>query len=231
MSESLAESFVELADTLVDDFDLMEFLYRVTVTCSAVLGVAAAGVLLSDQRGALRVAAASSERSLELLQRQTGEGPSPECFRTGRPTVVADLAVAADHWPRFVTLARGSGFASVYALPMRLRTELIGVLTLFGTRPAALDPGTVQLGQALADMATIGLLQTRTIPHRETLVEQLQTAINSRIVIEQAKGVLAERHRLDMDGSFALLRDTARRHNRRLSELARAVVDGSAAVI
>jgi transcriptional regulator with GAF, ATPase, and Fis domain len=230
MSERLvAEAFVELADTLVDDFDVVDFLHQVTVRCAQVLGVSAAGVLLTDQRGALRVVAASTEqtRLLEVLQLQTDEGPCPECFHTGQPITVADLSTATSRWPRFAAEARQIGFASVHALPMRLRTDVIGTLNLFGTQPGTLDEDTIRLGQALADVATIGLIQARAIQHRETLAEQLQTALNSRIVIEQAKGVIAERRRLDMDQSFTLLRGTARTSNRRLSDLARAVVDGS----
>lgn len=225
----VAEAFVELADTLVDDFDVVDFLHQVTVRCAQVLGVSAAGVLLADQRGALRVVAASTEqtRLLELLQLQTDEGPCPECFHTGRPVAVADLSAAASRWPRFAAEAHQIGFSSVHALPMRLRTDVIGTLNLFGTEPGALDEDTIRLGQALADVATIGLLQARAIRHRETLAEQLQTALNSRIVIEQAKGVIAERRQLDMDQSFTLLRSSARTNNRQLSELARAVVDGS----
>jgi transcriptional regulator with GAF, ATPase, and Fis domain len=230
MSErQLAEAFVELADTLVDDFDVMDFLHQVTVRCAQLLGVSAAGVLLTDQRGTLRVVAASTEqtRLLELLQLQTDQGPCPECFHTGQPIAVADLTTATDRWPRFVAEARQMGFASVHALPMRLRTDVIGALNLFDTQPGALDQDTIRLGQALADVATIGLLQARAIRHRETLAEQLQTALNSRVLIEQAKGVISERRHLDMDQSFSLLRGTARTSNRRLSELARAVVDGS----
>jgi transcriptional regulator with GAF, ATPase, and Fis domain len=232
MSErQLAEAFVALADTLVDDFDVVDFLHELTVRCAQVLGVSAAGVLLADQRGALRVVAASTEqtRLLELLQSQTDQGPCPECFHTGRPIAVADLSTptAARRWPRFVAEARTVGFASVHALPMRLRTDIIGALNLFGTQPGALDEATLRLAQALADVATIGLLQARAIRQRDTLAEQLQTALNSRVVIEQAKGVIAERRHVDMDQSFTLLRSTARTSNRRLSELARAVVDGS----
>jgi transcriptional regulator with GAF, ATPase, and Fis domain len=233
MSEQqLAEAFVELADTLVDDFDVVDFLHQVSVRCAQVLGVSAAGVLLTDQRGALRVVAASTEKSrlLELLQSQTDQGPCPECFHTGRPVAVADLSAATGRWPGFVAEARQSGFASVHALPMRLRTDVIGALSLFGTRSGALAGDTIRLGQALADVATIGLLQARAIRNRETLAEQLQAALNSRIVIEQAKGVIAERRHLDMDQSFTLLRGIARTSNRRLSELARAVVDGSEAI-
>jgi transcriptional regulator with GAF, ATPase, and Fis domain len=225
----LAEAFVEIADTLVDDFDVIEFLHQLTVRCAQVLGVSAAGVLLADQRGALRVVAASTEqtRLLELLQLQTDQGPCPECFHTGRPVAVADLTTATERWPRFVTAARQVGFASVHAVPMRLRTDVIGALNLFDAQPGALDEDTLRLAQALADVATIGLLQARAIRHREILAEQLQTALNSRVVIEQAKGVIAERRHVDMDQSFTLLRSTARTNNRRLSDLARAVVDGS----
>src|SRR5690348_12068237 len=225
----VAEAFVELADTLVDDFDLIDFLYRLTVRCVDLLDVSAAGLLLADQRGALQVFAASTERTrlLELLQLQTDQGPCPECFHTGQAVAVPDLAVAMDRWPAFVAEARQIGFASVYAAPMRLRSEVIGALTPFDTRPGRLPDETIKLGQALADVATIGLLQARAITRRDTLTEQLQTALNSRVLIEQAKGVLAERRQLDMADAFTLLRDGARSHNRRLSELAQAIVDGT----
>jgi transcriptional regulator with GAF, ATPase, and Fis domain len=225
----VAEAFVELADTLVDDFDLMDFLHRVTVRSAEVLGVSAAGLLLTDQRGALRVVAASTEqtRLLELLQVQTDEGPCPECFHTGRAVAVPDLSAAGARWPRFVAEARRSGFGCAHALPMRLRSDIIGALNLFHTQTGALPSRTLHLGQALADVATIALLQSRAIDHRDTLAEQLQTALNSRIIVEQAKGVIAERRQLDVDSSFTLLRNAARRSNRRLSDLARAIVDGT----
>jgi transcriptional regulator with GAF, ATPase, and Fis domain len=225
----VAEAFVALADTLVDDFDVVEFLHQVTARCAKVLGVSAAGVLLTDQRGALQVLAASTEQSrlLELLQLQTNEGPCPECFQTGRAIAVADLAAAGQRWPRFTAEAREVGFSSVHALPMRLRTDVIGALSLFGTDPGSLDEDTIRLAQALADVATIGILQARAIRRRETLAEQLQTALNSRIVIEQAKGVISERRQLDMDESFVLLRSTARSRNRGLSDLARSIVNGT----
>jgi len=228
----LAEAFVEMADTLVDDFDLLDFLHRVTVRCAEVLSVSAAGIMLTDQRGALRVIAASTERTrlLELLQMQTNEGPCPECFHTGQPVAIADLNAARDRWPLFVGQADQAGFAATHALPMRLRTDIIGALNLFHTERGALPAHTIRLGQGLADVATIALLQARTISHRETLAEQLQTALNSRVVIEQAKGVIAERHQLDMNQAFTLLRSAARDRNRRLSELARTVVDGGETV-
>ncbi|GGR64635.1 transcriptional regulator [Micromonospora fulviviridis] len=225
----LADVFVEMADTLVDDFDVIEFLHVLTERCVELLGVSAAGLLLTDQRDALQVVAASSERTrlLELFQLQTDQGPCLDCFHTGQPVSVADLTLAAARWPRFTAAAAEVGFAAVHALPMRLRSEVIGALNLFDVRPGPLDEGRLRIGQALADVATIGLLQQRAIHRRDILTEQLQTALNSRVLIEQAKGVLAERLQVDIAQAFALLRDGARSRNRRLSELSQAIVDGS----
>ncbi|MFF4879446.1 GAF and ANTAR domain-containing protein [Micromonospora sp. NPDC000668] len=229
MGESqLSDVFVEMADTLVDDFDVLEFLHVLTERCVELLGISAAGLLLTDQQGTLQVVAASSERTrlLELFQLQTDQGPCVDCFRTGQSVSVADLP-AAGRWPRFAAAAAEVGFAAVHALPMRLRSEVIGALNLFDTQPGALDEGKLRIGQALADVATIGLLQQRAIHRRDILTEQLQTALNSRVLIEQAKGVLAERLHVDVGEAFALLRNSARSHNRRLSDLAQAIVDGS----
>jgi len=224
----LADVFVEMADTLVDDFDVIDFLHVLAERCVQLLGVSAAGLLLADQQGALQVVAASSERTrlLELFQLQTDQGPCVDCFRSGQPVSVADLP-AAGRWPRFAAAAAEVGFAAVHALPMRLRTEVIGALNLFDTKAGPLDEGKLRVGQALADVATIGLLQQRAISRRDIVTEQLQTALNSRVLIEQAKGVLAERLHLDVDKAFTMLRSGARNHNRRLSELAQAIVDGS----
>jgi transcriptional regulator with GAF, ATPase, and Fis domain len=224
----LTDVFVEMADTLVDDFDVIDFLHVLAERCVELLGVAAAGLLLADQRDQLRVVAASSERTrlLELFQLQTDQGPSIDCFRVGRPVSVPDLPTAG-RWPRFTAAAAEIGFGAVYALPMRLRAEVIGALSLFEVRAGALDERKLRVGQALADVSTIGLLQQRAIRRREVLAEQLQTALHSRITIEQAKGVLAERLQLDIGEAFAVLRDHARRHNRRLSDVAQAVVDGT----
>ncbi len=225
----VTEVFVEMADTLVDDFDLMDFLHVLTDRCVSVLGVSAAGLVLTDQRGELRLVAASSEqtRLLELFQLQTDEGPCRDCFHSGEPVAVPDLAAAADRWPHFVAEAHRTGFAAVHALPMRLRTEVIGALNLFSEQSQELPEATLQLGRGLADVATIGLLQARTIRERDALAEQLQTALNTRVLVEQAKGVLAERHQIDVDLAFTLLRAAARRNNRRLADLCRDVVTGS----
>ena len=225
---ALADVLVEMADTLVDDFDVIDFLHVLSERCVQLLGVSAAGILLTDQQETLQLVAASSERTrlLELFQLQTDQGPCVDCFRTGQPISVADLP-AAGRWPRFTAAAAEVGFSAVHALPMRLRAEVIGALNLFDVAPSALDEGKLRIGQALADVATIGLLQQRAIHRRDTLTEQLQTALSSRILIEQAKGVLAERLQVDMGDAFTLLRSNARSHNRRLSDLAQAVVDGT----
>jgi hypothetical protein len=175
------------------------------------------------------VVAASSEaaRLLELFQLQSDQGPCLDCFRAGQPVDSGDLAAAGQRWPRFAPAAQQAGFAAVQALPMRLRDQVIGALNLFRASPGALPPADVRVGQALADVATISLLHERSMRHSDTLNEQLQTALNSRVIIEQAKGKLAERLGLDMDQAFSLLRDFARARNRRLSDLAQAFVDGS----
>jgi transcriptional regulator with GAF, ATPase, and Fis domain len=225
---ALTDVFVELADTLVDDFDMTDFLHMLTERCVQLLGVSAAGLLLTDERGSLQLVAASSERTrvLELFQLQDDEGPCLDCFRGGEPVSVADLG-AVHRWPRFTAAAAAVGFSSVHALPMRLRNEVIGALNLFDVRSNTLDGGRLRVGQALADVATIGLLQQRAIRQRDTLTEQLQTALNSRVLIEQAKGVVAERLGANMDEAFTLLRRQARRTNQPMGALSQAIVDGT----
>src|SRR5579859_5439787 len=227
--ELLSETFVELTDTLVAGFDLIDFLHVLTNRSVQLLDVSAAGLLLADPRGELRVVAASSEaaRLVELFQLQNDQGPCLDCFRSGRPVAAADLVAAGARWPRFAPAARQAGFAAVQALPMRLREQVIGALNLFRADPGTLTPADIRVGQALADVATVSLLHERSMRHSDALNEQLQTALNSRVIIEQAKGKLAERLGVDMDQAFSLLRDRARTSNRRLSDLARAFVDGT----
>ena len=225
---ALAEAFVTLADTLVADYDVIDVLHQLTVECVELLRVDAAGLLLSDQRGNLQMAAASTERArvVELFQLQNDEGPCLDCFRTSRPIAAPDLRGMTE-WPRFIGHTLDTGYRSVHAVPMRLRTETIGALNLFGIQPGALSPEDLRIGQALADVATIGILQERAIRRRDILAEQLQAALNSRVIIEQAKGILAERGRLDPSQAFALLRSQARINNVRLSDLARDVITGA----
>src|SRR5271165_4661913 len=221
--ELLSETFVELTDTLVAGFDVIDFLHVLTNRSVQLLDVSAAGLLLADPRGELRVVAASSEaaRLLELFQIQNDQGPCLDCFRTGQPVTATDLAGPGQRWPRFAAAATQSGFRTVEALPMRLRHQVIGALNLFRADPGPFDPAELRIGQALADVATIGLLHERNVRRSDTVAEQLQGALNSRVVIEQAKGKLAERLGMDMDHAFTLLRDYARNSNQRLTDVAR----------
>ncbi|MFC8202048.1 GAF and ANTAR domain-containing protein [Streptomyces sp. NPDC057298] len=223
----LSKTFVELADNLVADFDLIDFLRLLTDRCVDILNVSAAGVLLADRDGKLRVMAASDEqvRLLELFQLQNDEGPCLECFRSGTPVTVPDLTTEAGRWPRFVAQAGERGFAAVQAHPMRLRNEVVGALNLFRATHGPFDPVDTPIAQALADVATISLLQQRSTDRSTVLNEQLQNALTSRVLIEQAKGKLAERHNTDMETAFTALRGYARAHNRRLSDVARAFID------
>jgi len=225
-SARVADVFVEFADTLVEEFDLIEFLQMVTTRASELVGSSAAGLLLADPQGVLQFMAASDERAemLELFQVQAHEGPCQDCFNEGAAVVNADLTTAQDRWPHFAPRAVAAGFASVHAFPLRLRREVIGALNLFGSTVGQMDPEDARTVQALADVATIGLLQERAVRRGEVLTEQLQGALNSRIVIEQAKGALAQIHGCSVDEAFDLLRRYCRDNRLGLSDVARGVV-------
>src|ERR1700742_3303078 len=223
--ERLVETFVELADTLIDEFDVIDFLHLLVDRCVELLDIDAAGLLLADQRGRLQVMASSNEhvRLLELFQLQNDEGPCLDAFATGARVSHADLR-ADTPWSRFAQASVDAGFAAVDALPMRLRHEVIGALNLFHAEAGELGATALRDAQALLDIATIGLLQERAIRHQEVITEQLQTALHSRVVIEQAKGLVAERLGVDMDASFGALRAYARSHNLKLGDVARMVI-------
>jgi GAF domain-containing protein len=227
----LAKTLVELADTLVADFDVVELLTRLAHRCVDVLGVDAAGLMLVAPDGDLRVMASSSEamRLLELFELQSREGPCLDCYTSGRPVLNQDLAQVNGRWPRFAHEALAAGFRSVHALPMRLRGTVIGALNLFLVEPGDMQEADVEAAQALADVATIAILQHRAALEAQVLNQQLQHALNSRIIIEQAKGVVAERERLNMEQAFSALRAYARDHNQRLVAVAEAVIGGSLA--
>jgi GAF domain-containing protein len=226
---ALADTFVLLADTLVDDYDVVDLLQRLVDACVSLLGSTAAGLLLVDQRGGLAVVASSSEetRLLEVFQLQNNQGPCLDCVRSGRAVVSGDLQLEAARWPLFVPAVSDAGFRSVVAVPMRLRTETIGGLNLFYSQPQELPPADQRIAQALADVATIGVLQQRLTHRSAVLAEQLQQALNSRVTIEQAKGMLAERDTLSMDSAFARIRRYARDHNLKLTDTALAVISGA----
>jgi GAF domain-containing protein len=227
----LARTFVELADTLVDDFDVVDLLTRLVDRCVDVLDVGAAGLMLAAPDGGLRVMASSSEAMgvLELFEIQAQEGPCLDCHRSGEPIVNQDLATLNGRWPRFAAEALAAGFRSVHALPMRRRGSVIGALNLFHVEPGEMQQADVDVAQAFADVATIAILQHRAAQEAQVINEQLTHALNSRIVIEQAKGMVAERLTLDMDASFAVLRAHARNHNLRLVDVAEAVIGGTLA--
>ncbi len=225
----LAQTFVKLADTLVADFDVVEVLTLVADRCVEVLDVGAAGIMLVAPDGELRLMASSSEamRLLELFELQSKEGPCLECFRTGQIVTNQDLAAVDGRWPRFAPEALTAGFRSAHALPMRLRGTVIGALNLFHVGTGAMRRADVEAAQALADVATIAILQHRASSEAQILNEQLNKALNSRVVIEQAKGMIAERLGLNMVESFTTLRNHSRNHNLRLVDVAGGVIDGS----
>jgi GAF domain-containing protein len=225
----LARTLVELADTLVDNFDIVDLLTLLTDRCVEVLDVSEAGLMLASPGGDLRVMASSSDatRVLELFELQTEEGPGPECYRSGAAVVNERLEDIGDRWPRFAPRARQAGFRSVHALPMHLRTQTIGALSLFRTDGGGLAEADLAAAQAFADVATIAILQQRVVADARVINEQLHTALSTRIIIEQAKGVVAERSGLDMERSFSRMRTYARGHGLRLVDVARAIIDGA----
>jgi GAF domain-containing protein len=225
----LARTMVELADNLVDDFDVVELLTTLADRCVEVLDVDAAGIMLAGPDGELHLMASSSEsmRLVELFELQSHQGPCLDCFRTGRPVVNRDLTSDDPRWPRFAAVAVSEGFRAADAIPMRLRTNIIGALNLFRSTTGSLNDDDIAAAQALADIASIAIVQHRTAVDAQVLNQQLTGALTSRIVIEQSKGMIGERCQLPMDQAFALLRHHARRNNLRLADVARSIVDGT----
>lgn len=222
----LVDTFVSLTDTLVDDYDVVDLLQNLVDSAVDLFDAAAAGILLVNQTQELEVMASTSERSsfVGLLQLNAGEGPCVECFATGRPVSVSNTAEMEERWPRFAAMSKESGFASVHAIPMRLRDTTLGSLNLFRETEGPLNPEDALAAQALTDVATISILQQRTLEHAEVTQQQLQRALDSRVVIEQAKGFVAQTHQIEMDAAFTLLRQYARAHQMPLAEVASAVV-------
>ncbi len=218
----LARTLVELADSLVEDFDVVDLLSLLADRCVDVLDVGAAGVMLVSPAGDLKVVASSSDAMhvLEVFELQSDDGPCIDCVRSGEPVVHDDLTGAGRRWPRFAPKAVAEGFAAVHALPMKLRGRVIGALNIFLTDQGAMRDADVQAAQALADVATIAVLSHRAASDAQRLNDQLTLALNTRIVIEQAKGVVAEGARIDMERAFERLRRHARNHNVRLTDLA-----------
>lgn len=223
----VAETLASLADALVDDYDVVDLMERLMRTAVELCGASAAGLLLVDLRGGLQVVASSSEqvRLLELFQLQNEQGPCLDCISTGVPVVVPDLA-STDRWPRFVAEAVSIGYSSVVAVPMRLRSQVIGGLNLFRVAGEPMPERQQRVALALADIATIGIVQQRSAHRAGLLAEQLQQALTSRIVVEQAKGVLTEQGQVPVEDAYSALRRYARDHGLALSRAAELVVRG-----
>ena len=227
--QRLVETLVGLADTLVDDYDVIDFMQTLAERSVELLDVSAAGIMLADSDGRLRHAACSSEqmRLVELLELQLEEGPCFDAFRN-QTAVRSDTAEdTASRWPRFAPHARDGGFVAASAVPLRLRGQAVGALNLFSARVGALDDEDLAVAQAMADIATIGILQERLIRDQSVLTVQLETALQSRVIIEQAKGIVAERDRINVDDAFLRIRRFSRNTNRLLSDTARGIVDGT----
>ncbi len=224
--ERLADVFVDVADTLVTDFDLIDFLHTVAGHAAEITGTAAVGLMLADGDGHLHYMASSSEsaRLMELLQLQTSEGPCLECFQSGEPVDEARLRTADDRWPVFAPRAVEAGVLSVHAFPMRLRANIIGAMNVFRSESGSLSDEDQRVLRALADVSTIAIIQEQAMTRAEVLNEQLQAALTSRIVIEQAKGAVAQTFGVSVEHAFEMLRSHARARQVRLTELAHTIV-------
>jgi hypothetical protein len=227
----LAATLVELADSLVADFDVVDLLTLLADRCVEVLDVQGAGLMLAAPDGQLRLVASSDAvaRGLELFELQSQEGPCLDCYRSGAQIMNHDLAAHGGPWPQFSVAALNAGFRAVHAEPMRLRGAVIGALNLFQSDAGLLRTADVAAAQAFADVATIAILQHRAAVEGQLINVQLQAALNSRIVIEQAKGILAEREACDMERAFAVLRNHAQNHGLRLADVADAIISGELA--
>ena len=224
--DDIVAAFVAMSGSLARGSDVTEMLTQLTADCARLLDVSAVGLLLADPRGALHVLAASSDRiaDLEAFQAQRAQGPCHTCYLDGRPVDVPDLAAAAAQWPDFAEAAARAGVVSVHAVPMRLGDDVVGALNLFGSTPGQLNESDLRLAQALADVATVALIQDRAAADKELVNKQLQMALDSRVILEQAKGVLSYSGGMDMPAAYAALRTYARDHNIQLTDLAHALV-------
>ncbi|WP_405132859.1 GAF and ANTAR domain-containing protein [Nocardia sp. NBC_01388] len=226
---ALTAAMIRMVDTLVVDYDPVELTQELVDTSVELLPIDAAGLLLADRNGELQVFASTSEetRLLELLQVESAAGPCLQAYRTGEQVLIGDLGEGMQRWPAFAERAGLEGFRGVCALPLRLRDDRLGALNLFTTRVGVLGQDDVRIGQTLADFATIGILHARILADSMVVNDQLGIALNTRVVIEQAKGMLAERAHLDMDSSFQLLRKYARDTNQRMADVSRGLVERS----
>jgi GAF domain-containing protein len=222
----LNAAFVKLADTLTDDYDIVDLLHTLVEECTAIFDVQAGGLMLADSDGRLQLVASTSEGAdlVEVMQLNAGQGPCVQCFETGHPVGVADIANSGERWPDFRDEAMRQGFRSIYATPLKLRGQTIGTLNLLSATVGELNARDALAAQALTDVATIGILQERLIKERGIVADQLQRALDSRVLIEQAKGVLSESASISVDDAFGAMRAYARSHNLRLHDVAEGIV-------
>ncbi|HLS79077.1 MAG TPA: GAF and ANTAR domain-containing protein [Nocardia sp.] len=224
-SASLLEVLVRSVDTLTGDFDVVELAQQLVDSCVALTGGADAGLFVGNHLGELRMLAATDERARSLVE--AVDGPARHTYSTGAPALVDDINAASVVWPDFATHASRRGYRSVYALPLRLRNDTLGALTVLGDGPKALPRAPLRTAQTLADLAAIGVAQHILRPRVEPIQDRLPVALNDRATVEHAKAVLAERGGLDNAEAFACLRAHALRTGRRLAELAGGIVSGS----
>lgn len=224
----LLETLTVVADTLVDDFDVVDFLHDLVERCAAIFDAVDVGIVLADEYGELVVMASTSERLhlIEALQLSSGAGPCIDSFRSGTVVTAGTLDEIVRRWPDFAVGVAESGYQSVHAVPLRLRQATIGSLNFFREDPGRLDPADVPAAQTIADVATIGLVQERTVREASRVRDQLQHALDSRILIEQAKGVIAHSRQVDMEEAWAILRTRARSHQARVTDVAQGVIEG-----
>jgi GAF domain-containing protein len=225
----VVKSLVEMADILVDDYDVVDLLTGLSDRCVNLLGVSAAGVMLASPAGGLGLVASSSEamRLLELFELQAQEGPCLDAFRTGEPVGHQNLQAGAGRWPSFSAAAVQAGFRSALALPLRLREVTLGALNLLNVTYDPMAEADIIVARAFADLAALSIIQHRAAAEAQRVNEQLSAALTSRVVIEQAKGVISERSGIDLAEAFSRLRTYARNHNRRLTDVAQAAIDGT----
>lgn len=229
----LNAAFVKLADTLIDDYDIVDLLHTLVEECTDIFDVQAGGLMLANSDGELQLVASTSEKAdlVEIMQLNAGQGPCVECFKTGKPVAIADIANSGDSWPAFRTEALKQGFKSIYATPLRLRGQTIGTLNLLSISVGVLNERDALAAQALSDVATIGILQERLAKERGIVADQLQRALDSRVLIEQAKGVLSEFASINVDEAFNTMRAYARSHNMRLHDVADGIVGRTISIV
>jgi transcriptional regulator with GAF, ATPase, and Fis domain len=223
----LVETFVTLTDTLVSDYDVVDLLQLLVDNAVELFDASAAGIMLANERQELEVIASTSERSnfIGLMQLDAGEGPCVEAFTTAQTVSVHNPAEMQRRWPRFAAASAALGYASVHSVPLRLRDSTLGSMNLFRETTGALNAQDAVALRALTDVATISALQHRTTEHAALVQTQLQHALDSRVIVEQAKGFLAHTHQIDLDAAFKLLRSYARSHHLRIADTAHDIVN------